>query len=111
MVCTLEHQSVGTGPRKPVVTGSLHGISVENASKTLLAVIGDAKDRVAILGPRMASRTAQKQQARQRRVAEEHSRTERARRERRLRMLGGVVLVAAALVAVAIAISIGGGSS
>lgn len=56
----------------------------------------------------MASRAAQKQQARERRLAEEQARTERARRERRLRMLGGVVLVVVAVVAIAIAISSGG---
>jgi protein-disulfide isomerase len=56
----------------------------------------------------MASRTAQKQQARERRLAEEQARTERARRERRLRMLGGTVLLVVAAVAVAIAISSGG---
>jgi protein-disulfide isomerase len=59
----------------------------------------------------MASRAAQKQQARERRLAEEQARTERARRERRLRMGGGVVLLVVAVVAVAIAISSGGGSS
>jgi protein-disulfide isomerase len=56
----------------------------------------------------MASRTAQKQHARERRVAEEQARSERARRERRLRMLGGVVLLVVAVVAIAIAISSGG---
>ena len=56
----------------------------------------------------MASRAAQKQQARERRLAEEQARSERARRERRLRMLGGVVLLVVAVVAVAIAISSGG---
>jgi protein-disulfide isomerase len=59
----------------------------------------------------MASRAAQKQQARERRLAEEQSRAERARRERRLRMLGGVVVLVIAVVAVAIAISSGGSSS
>ena len=59
----------------------------------------------------MASRTKQKEEARARRLAEEQSRVERARRQRRLRMLGGVVLGAFALVAVAIALSLGGGKS
>jgi protein-disulfide isomerase len=59
----------------------------------------------------MASRAAQKQQARERRLAEEQARSERARRERRLRMLGGVVLLVVAVVAVAIAISSGGSSA
>jgi protein-disulfide isomerase len=59
----------------------------------------------------MASRTAQKQQARERRLAEEQARSEQARRERRLRMLGGAVLVVVAVVAVAIAISSGGSSA
>jgi protein-disulfide isomerase len=57
----------------------------------------------------VASRKEQKEQARQRRVAEEQARAEKARRERRLRTLGGVVLIAVALVAVAIAISSSGG--
>ncbi len=57
----------------------------------------------------MASRTKQKEQARARRLAEEQARAEKARRERRLRMLGGVILIAAALVAVAIAVSSSGG--
>jgi protein-disulfide isomerase len=59
----------------------------------------------------MASRTRQKEEARARRVAEEQARAERTRRERRLWMIGGVVLVAVAIVAVAIAISAGGGGS
>jgi protein-disulfide isomerase len=59
----------------------------------------------------MPSRTAQKQQARERRLAEERTRTERARRERRLRMLGGLVLLVVAVVAVAIAVSSGGSST
>lgn len=59
----------------------------------------------------MASRTAQKQQARERRLAEERTLAEKARRERRLRMLGGVVLLVVAVVAVAIAISSGGGKT
>ena len=53
----------------------------------------------------MASRTKQKEQLRARRLAEERARAEQARRQRRLRMLGGVVVLAAAVVAVAIAIS------
>jgi protein-disulfide isomerase len=58
----------------------------------------------------MPSRTAQKQQARERRLAEEWTRAERGRRERRLRMLGGMVLLVVAVVAVAIAISNGSSS-
>ena len=58
----------------------------------------------------MASRTKQKEEARARRLAEEQARTERTRRERRLRMLGGVVLGAVILVVVAIAVSGGGGN-
>jgi protein-disulfide isomerase len=58
----------------------------------------------------MASRTKQKEEARARRVAEEQAHTERAQRNRRLQMLGGVVLVVIAIVAVAIAVSSGGGS-
>src|SRR5450432_1369837 len=60
---------------------------------------------------RMASRKAQKDAARERRLAEERARAERTRRTRRLRMVGGVVVVAIALVAVAIAISSNGSSS
>jgi protein-disulfide isomerase len=59
----------------------------------------------------MASRKAQKEAARERRLAEERARAERERRTRRLRMVGGVVVVAIALVAVAIAISSSGTSS
>ncbi|MEO6859168.1 MAG: thioredoxin domain-containing protein [Solirubrobacteraceae bacterium] len=59
----------------------------------------------------MASRTKQKEEARARRLAEEQARAEHARRERRLRMIGGVVLAALAVVAVAIAVSSGGGSA
>jgi protein-disulfide isomerase len=58
----------------------------------------------------MASRKEQKEQARARRLAEERARAERAQRERRLRMIGGVVLGAIAVVVVAIVISSGGGS-
>lgn len=53
----------------------------------------------------MASRTKQKEEARQRRLEEERARAEKARRERRLRMLGGVLVAAVAIIAVAIAIS------
>jgi protein-disulfide isomerase len=59
----------------------------------------------------VASRTKQKEEARARRLAEEQARAERARRDRRLKMVSGVVLGALALVAVAIAISSGGSSS
>jgi protein-disulfide isomerase len=59
----------------------------------------------------MASRKEQKEQARARRLAEEQARAERARRDRRLRTIGGVVLGAIVVIAVAIAVSSGGGSS
>jgi protein-disulfide isomerase len=59
----------------------------------------------------MASRKEQKEVARQRRLAEEQARAERARRDRRLRMLGGTVVIAIAVVVVAIAISSGGAST
>jgi protein-disulfide isomerase len=59
----------------------------------------------------MASRTRQKEEARQRRLVEEQAQAERARRTRRLQMLGGVVLAAVAVIAVAIAISSSGSSS
>src|SRR6516165_5434149 len=53
----------------------------------------------------MASRTKQKEEARARRLAEEQAAQLKARRSRRLQMLAGVLLGAAAVVAVAIAIS------
>lgn len=59
----------------------------------------------------MASRTKQKEEARARRLAEEQARVSRGRRQRRLRMVSGVVLGAAAVLVVAIAISSGGGSA
>lgn len=59
----------------------------------------------------MASRKEQKEAARQRRLAEEQARQARAARERQLRMLGGVVLIAVAIIAAAIAISSSGGSN
>ncbi len=59
----------------------------------------------------MASRTKQKEQARAQRLAEEQARQAAERRQRRVRMLGGVILAAVAVVAVAIAISASGGSS
>jgi protein-disulfide isomerase len=59
----------------------------------------------------MASRTKQKEEARARRLAEERERTERARRDRRLRTIGGTVLIAIAVVVIAIAASSSGGSS
>jgi protein-disulfide isomerase len=59
----------------------------------------------------MASRKEQKEAARQRRLAEEQARAERARRDRRLRMLGGTLVAAIAVVAVFIAISSGGSTT
>ncbi|HEX3974873.1 MAG TPA: thioredoxin domain-containing protein [Solirubrobacteraceae bacterium] len=59
----------------------------------------------------MASRKEQKEAARQKRLAEEQARAERARRDRRLRMLGGTVVGAIAVVVIAIAISSGGSSA
>jgi len=59
----------------------------------------------------MASRKEQKEAARQRRLAEEKARAERARRDRRLRMTGGVVLGAVIIVVAAIAISSKGGGN
>lgn len=59
----------------------------------------------------MASRKEQKEAARQQRLAEEQARAERARRDRRLRMLGGTVVGAILVVVVAIVISSGGGGS
>jgi protein-disulfide isomerase len=57
----------------------------------------------------MASRKAQREEARALRLAEEKARQERDRRQRRMRMIGGVVVAAVAVVVVAIAISSGGG--
>src|SRR3954468_14108241 len=57
----------------------------------------------------MASRKAQREEARARRLAEEKARLERERRQRRMRMIGGVVLATVAVVVIAIAISSGGG--
>ena len=59
----------------------------------------------------MASRKEQKEAARQRRLAEEQARSERARRDRRLRMTGGVLLGAVIVLVAAIAISSRGGSA
>jgi len=59
----------------------------------------------------MASRAKQKEAARARHVAKEGARLERERRQRRVRVLGGVVLAAVAVVAVAIALSSSGGGS
>jgi hypothetical protein len=59
----------------------------------------------------MASRKQQKEEARALRLAEEQARQMRERRDRRLRMTGGTVLVVAALIAVGIAIAAGGGKS
>jgi protein-disulfide isomerase len=58
----------------------------------------------------MSSRKAQREEARARRLAEEQARATQARRTRRIRMLGGIVLAAVAVVVIAIAISSGGGS-
>jgi protein-disulfide isomerase len=59
----------------------------------------------------MASRTKQKEEARARRLAEEQAQAERATRQRRLYMLGGVLVLAVAVVAVLIAVSSSGSSS
>jgi protein-disulfide isomerase len=58
----------------------------------------------------MASRKAQKDAAKERRLAEERARTERARRTRRMQMLGGVLVGAIVIVVAAIIISSGGSS-
>ncbi len=55
----------------------------------------------------MASRTKQKEEARARRLAEEQARTLKARRDRRLRMVGGIVLAAIAVVVVLVVVSSG----
>jgi protein-disulfide isomerase len=58
----------------------------------------------------MASRTKQKEEARARRLAEEQARAERARRQQRVWMLGGVVLIAIIVVVAGIIISTSGGN-
>jgi protein-disulfide isomerase len=59
----------------------------------------------------MASRTKQKEEARARRMAEERARAQAAERARRMRMLGGVVIIAIAVIAVVVAISSSGGGT
>ncbi len=59
----------------------------------------------------MASRTKQKEAARERRLAEERARAERARRDRRLKTLGGVLVGAIAVIVVAIIVSSGASST
>jgi protein-disulfide isomerase len=56
----------------------------------------------------MASRTKQKEEARARRLAEERARAEKARRDRRIRTVGGIVLGAVIVVAVLIVVNSGG---
>ena len=56
----------------------------------------------------MASRTKQKEEARARRLAEEQARAERARRQRRLQMVGGTILGAIIIVVVLVLVSSGG---
>ena len=56
----------------------------------------------------MASRTKQKEEARARRLAEEQARAARAQRDRRIRLVGGIVLAAVIVVGVLIAINSGG---
>jgi protein-disulfide isomerase len=58
----------------------------------------------------MASRKEQKEAARQRRLEAEREAAERARRQQRLRMTGGIVVAVVAVLAVVIAISSGGSS-
>jgi protein-disulfide isomerase len=59
----------------------------------------------------MASRAKAKEEARQRRIAEEAARAAAAQRVRRLQMLTGVVLLAVIVIGVAIAISSGNSSN
>jgi protein-disulfide isomerase len=56
----------------------------------------------------MASRTKQKEEARARRLEEERIRSLRARRDRRIRNVVGIVLVAVIVVVVAVVVSSGG---
>ncbi len=57
----------------------------------------------------MASRTKQKEAARQARLAAEQERTEQARRQRRLQMFGGVIALAIIIVVAAVIIGSSGG--
>jgi protein-disulfide isomerase len=59
----------------------------------------------------MASRAQQKEEARQRRLAEEQARTARASRQRRLQMLLGVIVAAVVVAVVAVVISTQGGTA
>ena len=59
----------------------------------------------------MASRATSKEEARQRRIAEEQARAAAAQRVRRVQMLAGVVLLAVIVIGVAIAISSGNSAS
>lgn len=58
----------------------------------------------------MASRTAQKQAAREKRLAEERAAALKARRTRRMQMVGGVIAAAIVVVVVLVVVSSGGGS-
>jgi protein-disulfide isomerase len=58
----------------------------------------------------MASRTKQKEEARARRLAEERAQALRARKQRRLQMVGGLVVAVAALIVIAVVFT-GSGSS
>jgi len=57
----------------------------------------------------MASRTKQKEQARQERLAAEQERAERERRQRRLQIFGGVIALAVIIVVAAVIIGSSGG--
>jgi protein-disulfide isomerase len=59
----------------------------------------------------MASRAQQKEEARQRRLAQERASAERARRQRRLQMVVGVVVAAVVIAVVAIVLSTKGAKS
>ena len=59
----------------------------------------------------MASRKTQKEAARERRLAEERASTLKARRTRRLQMIGATVAAAIVIVVVLVVVSSGGGSS
>jgi hypothetical protein len=59
----------------------------------------------------MASRRQQKEEARERRLAEERARAEKARREQRIRLFGGLGLAAVAIVAVLVVVVGGAGGA
>jgi protein-disulfide isomerase len=98
----------GSGPRRFLEVSSF-------AAAILAPKVARLIRRTAAAGnddtSRMASRKEQKEQARARRLAEEQALSARTSRQRRLQMLGGIIVGVVAILAVAIAISSGGGNT